>query len=126
MFWDTTAFIDYFRELPVAVQYFDQVQRGSEPAYCSVITEAELWAGIRNSQEELVTAATLSKHTVIPVDSTVARLAGSLLRSVGGNKAHSGDAIIAAAANQQGETILTADDVSGRLFGHRVNYLVYR
>ena len=71
-------------------------------------------------------AATLSKCTVIPVDSSVARLAGSLLRSVGGNKAHFGDAIIAAAADRQGETILTADAVSQRVFGHRVNYLEYR
>ena len=93
---------------------------------CSVITEAELWAGIRNIREELQVAAALSEFTVIPVNSSVARSAGRLLRNVGGNKAHFGDAIIAATAIQQVETVLTADSASQRVFGHRADYLVYR
>lgn len=91
-----------------------------------MITEAELWAGIRNIEEELQIAASLLEFTVIPVNSSVARLAGGLLRSVGGNKAHFGDATIAATAIQQGETVLTADAASQRVFGHRGEYLVYR
>ncbi len=126
MFWDTTAFIDYIRGLPIAVQTFDRIQAGSELGYCSVITEAELWAGIRNIEEELTVAAALSEFTVIPVNSSVARLAGRLLRNVGGNKAHFGDAIIAATSIQQGETVLTADAASQRVFGDRAEYLVYR
>ena len=70
--------------------------------------------------------AILSKFTVIPVDSRVARLAGELLRNVGGSKAHFGDAIIAASANLQGETILNADAASQRIFEHWTDYLVYR
>ena len=126
MFWDTSAFVDYLRGLPVAIQHFDLVRTGLDPGYCSVITEAELWTGIRNTKEELVLVAILSKFTVIPVDSRVARLAGGLLRNVGGSKAHFGDAIIAASANLQGETILTADAASQRIFEHWTDYLVYR
>ena len=126
MFWDTTAFIDLFREFPVAVEHYDHVHNGSEAAYCSVITEAELWAGIRDSREELEIVTTLSKFFVIPVNSSIARLAGSLLRSVGAPRAHFGDAVIGATAIRQGETILTADSASQRVFGNSVSYLVYR
>ena len=91
-----------------------------------MITEAELWAGIRNIEEELTVAAALSEFTVIPISSIVAPLAGRLLRSVGGNKAHFGDALIVASAIQQGETVFTANAASQRVFGHRADYLVYR
>lgn len=126
MFCDTSAFIDYLRRHPVAVLYFQQIRAGSEPASCSVITETELWAGVRNVEEELEVLAILSRFNVIPVNRGVARLAGTLLRSVGEKKAHFGDALIAATAVQLGETILTADRVSDAVFGSRAKYLVYR
>jgi predicted nucleic acid-binding protein len=128
LFWDTSTLVDYLRAVPAAVHYFEQIRGASGRPYCSVITEAEIWAGNRNNEEELRAAAALYYFTVIPVDTDVARLAGNLLNAMSRNqiKAHFGDAIIAASAIQQDETILTADAASQRTFGHRVNYQVYR
>jgi hypothetical protein len=53
----------------------------------------------------------LAKFQIIPMTSSMARLAGSLLRAKDENqiKAHFGDALIAASAVEVSETILTAD-----------------
>ena len=126
---DTSALIDYLnRNNQNAITYVEAVIEGSESGRCSVITEAELWAGIRNRREELDRAALMSKFEIIPVTSNIARLAGGLLRgrSVGEIKAHFGDALIAASAMQVGETVLTADRASQRVSGSQAQYLVYR
>lgn len=99
-----------------------------EPGYCSVITEAELWAGIRNRREEIRIAALLSNFQVIPLTTSVARSTGRLMRgkSSGEIKAHFADAMIAASAIEMNQTILTADGRSKRVFGDSAEYLVYR
>ena len=119
--------MDYLRDLSLAAQYFEQVRSGSEDGYCSAISEAEIWAGHRDSEEELRAAAAISFFTVIPLDSSIARLAGNLLnpKSQGETKAHFRDALIAATAIQQGEPVLTADAASQRIFGASVTYVVY-
>ena len=88
-----------------------------EPGYCSVITEAELWAGIRNRREEIRIAALLSNFQVIPLTTSVARSTGRLMRgkSSGEIKAHFADAMIAASAIEVNQTILIADGRSNRL-----------
>ena len=72
-------------------------------------------------------AVALSYFAVVAVDTNIARLAGNLLnrKSSGEKKAHFRDALIAATAIQQGETILTADRGSQRVFGDDADYLVY-
>lgn len=72
--------------------------------------------------------ALISKFESIPVTSSIARLASNLLRGRSGGeiRAHFGDAIIAASAIWLGETILTADRTSRRVFGDRAQYHVYR
>lgn len=99
-----------------------------EPGYCSVITEAELWAGIRNRREEIRIAALLSNFQVIPLTTSVARSTGRLMRgkSSGEIKAHFADAMIAASAIEVNQTVLTADGRSKRVFGDSAEYLVYR
>ena len=127
MLWDTSVFIDYLRNSTVAAYHHELVQTGTLEGYCSVITEAELWAGNRDSEEELRAAAALSYFTVIPVDTIIARLAGNLLnrKSSGEKRAHFRDALIAATAIQMGQTILTADRRSQSVFGENADYLVY-
>ena len=126
MFYDTSAFVDYLRGVPTVESYFEQVGSSSEGAYCSVITETELWAGIRTDLDQLRVTEVLSRFNIVPVTSNVARLAGSLLRSVGDKKAHFGDALIAATAMLARETVLTADRRSENVFGSQSDYLVYR
>ena len=120
-------FVDYLRGSPQAADYLTQVQDGSITGICSVVTEAELWAGHRDPQEELMAAVALSYFAVVPVDTNIARLAGNLLnrKSSGEKRAHFRDALIAATAIQQGETILTADRGSQSVFGDNADYLVY-
>ena len=108
------------------MSYFHSSQIDQPSNSCSVITEAELWQGVRDDREEVRIAELLSRFNVVPVTSDVARLAGNLLRSVIEKKTHFGDALIAATAILQGETVLTADGASQRAFGHGVSFLVYR
>ena len=125
---DTSTIIDYQLDHPDARSYVDAVIDGRESGCCSVITEAELWTGIQSRRQGLQTSVLLSKFESIPLTSNMARLAGELLlgKSKDEIKAHFGDALIAAAAIERGETVLTADSGSQRVFGHRVDYLVYR
>ena len=127
MLWDTSVFVDYLRSRPPSLAYMEQVRSGEVQGYCSVITEAELWAGHRSNEEQLKAAAALYYFSIFPVDSATARLAGNLLnqKSEGEKKAHFRDALIAATAIRQGESVLTADAASQRLFGSSVDYLVY-
>jgi predicted nucleic acid-binding protein len=92
-----------------------------------VVTEAELFTGIRNRRERTEVESLLDEFQIIPMTSSIARLAGNLLRGKDENqiKAHFGDALIAASAIDAGETILTADGRSQRVFGGQVSYLVY-
>jgi predicted nucleic acid-binding protein len=131
LLFDTSDLIDYLRRSNQdAISRVEAVINGSELGYCSVVTEAELWAGIRNRRSELEAIALLAKFQIIliPVTSNIARLAGNLLRGKDENqiKAHFGDALIAASAIEVGETILTADGRSQRVFGNQANYLVYK
>jgi predicted nucleic acid-binding protein len=131
LLFDTSDLIDYLRRSNQdAISRVEAVINGSELGYCSVVTEAELWAGIRNRRSELEAIALLAKFQIIliPVTSNIARLAGNLLRGKDENqiKAHFGDALIAASAIEVGEMILTADGRSQRVFGNQANYLVYK
>jgi predicted nucleic acid-binding protein len=91
-----------------------------------VITESELWAGIRSHEDEIRVAELLSRFNVIPITRGIARQAGSLLRTVSNKKTHFGDALIAATAIIIAEPVLTADRRSQRVFGDSVSYQVYR
>ena len=128
MLYDTSTFIDYLNAEPSVAPYFRNLSTGPRPECYSAITEAELWVGIRDVNDEMRIAEVLSRFTLVPVDGRIARLAGELLkgRSKPEIRAHFADALIVASAIQQGETVLTADASSQRVFGHRADYLVYR
>ena len=126
---DTSVFVDYLRhDDPEAIYFVELVIDRLQPGYSAVITEAELWTGVRNRREESRIAALLSRFETIDLTSSIARLAGNLLlsKSQGELRAHFADALIAASAIELGEPILTADRGSERVFGGQANYLVYR
>jgi predicted nucleic acid-binding protein len=128
LLYDTSVLIGYLRRNdPRATPYVDVVRNGTVSACCSVVTEAELFTGIRNRRERAEVESILYEFQIIPMTSSIARLAGSLLRGKDENqiKAHFGDALIAASAIDAGETILTADGRSQRVFGSQVSYLVH-
>ncbi|MSQ06715.1 MAG: type II toxin-antitoxin system VapC family toxin [Dehalococcoidia bacterium] len=129
MLFYTSVLIDYLRRNdPIAVSHVETVIDGSQVGSCSVITETELWAGIRNRGELLAAVSLIAKFESVPITSSVARRAGDLLcgKSMAQIRSHFGDALIAATAIESGETILTADASSQRVFGGQATYLVYR
>ena len=129
MLFDTSVFADYLRHNDQWAIYFVELAiDGLQPGCFSVITEAELWTGVRNRGEESRISALLSRFEAIDLTSRMARLAGNLLlsRSEGERRAHFADALIAASAIEIGESILTADRGSERVFGGQPDYLVYR
>ena len=128
MLFDTSVVIDYLRGTDAtATDYVLGVIDGT-PGFLSVITEAELWVGIRDTREAELVDALFSCFNIIPVNSGIAQQAGAMLQRMNTSqiKAHFADALIAATALEIGESILTADGRSKLVFGNRVNYPVYR
>ena len=128
MLFDTCVFIDYFRsDNADARRYVEDVITQKIPGYCSTITEVEMWSGVRNRREATALEILLSRFTTISVNSGIAKTTGGLLNrmSAAQRKSHFADALIAATALEIGQTVLTADGRSQRVFGHRADYLVY-
>ena len=66
MLWDTSVFIDYLRNRTSSLAYMEQVRNGLVEGYCSVNTEAELWAGHRTDEERLRATAVLFTCRLFP------------------------------------------------------------
>jgi hypothetical protein len=70
---DSDVLIDYLRDLPQAVAFLE----GSEqPLAASVITVAELYAGVREGEERQRLDSFFAAFTVLPLDQQLARRAG--------------------------------------------------
>ncbi|MEI8307537.1 MAG: type II toxin-antitoxin system VapC family toxin [Chloroflexales bacterium] len=93
---DTDILIDYLRDRPEAVAYIDNLD---DTLCISVITAAELYAGVREGAERAKLDTFLLAFVIIPVDAEIAMRGGLLRRDFG--KSHStglADALIAATA----------------------------
>ncbi len=125
---DTTLLIDAVRQRPEALEIIVQVLQGQVTASYSPVTEAELWAGLRNRTEEMQLEALLGVCEFAPLTSPIARRAGSILRrrSQIERTKHFSDAVIGATAAERGEPVVTADRAIARVIGSEVDYRVYR
>ena len=102
---DTDVLIDYLRDRTEAVAYIDAL---SEPVLMSVVTLAELYAGVREGSERLFLDMFVSVFEMVAVDSEIARLAGLFRRTYG--KSHNlglPDALIAATAQTRKARLVT-------------------
>jgi predicted nucleic acid-binding protein len=93
---DTDVLIDYLRGRTEAVDYIDNL---SASLFVSVITVAELYAGVRDGAERRKLDAFVSAFGIIPVDPDIAITGGLYRRDYG--KSHGtglADALIAATA----------------------------
>ena len=91
---DTTLLIDYFRDVPAAVAFVEQIE--AIPSL-SVINVAELFAGVRDGREHRQLDSALAQFQVLPVTSAIAREAGLLKRRWGASHGVGlADALIAA------------------------------
>ncbi len=96
---DTDIIIDYLRDNKQAVIYIESI---SDLPQLSVITIAELNAGIRNTEEKNALEKFLQSFQIIPVSQDIAETGGQFRREYG--KSHGtglADALIAATALSQ-------------------------
>lgn len=103
---DTTVFVDYLREKEGAEAYFEPIFKGEVSGAFSVITEAELWEGLRSGEEERHEAILLLLERV-DVGKDVARRAGELRRTFKTEGLGMPDALIAATAEAVDATLVT-------------------
>ncbi len=102
---DTCVLIDYLRNRPAATDFLHRMQ---ERAAVSVITTAELYAGVRDEAEQTRVDAVLTRLLVRDVDLAIARLAGRFRREY--RQSHGvaiPDALIAATAEVHGARLVT-------------------
>ncbi len=93
---DTDVLIDFLRGHPAAVKF---VRTNAPRMAVSVVTEAELFSGVRDGDEREALENLLELIPVIPVSREIARTAGLLRRDFGkAAKIGMADALIAATA----------------------------
>lgn len=102
---DTNAIIYYLKDDPSAVSFFSVATKSALPLYVSTITEVELFgfSSLNFSEFEAISRL-LNTVTIIPLDSRVARIAGSLRRQY---HVKVPDSIIAATALVTHSTLVT-------------------
>lgn len=111
---DTTLLIDYLRGREKATEYVSKIIDGEIVAYISVITEAEIFCGMKD--EEMVDVLSLLSHfTVEDVDSIIAQTGGTFYHDYGQYMGKSSeedkrpllDALIAATAKKLNKILIT-------------------
>ena len=108
LLFDTDVLIEYLRGRQRAAQFFGSLD--DEPLYVSVITVAELYAGVREDEERSL-ADFLELFDKVPLDSAVARRAGLLTNHYGPTHGTGlADAVIAASADTTNATLVTFND----------------
>lgn len=104
---DSDILIDHLRKEKKALDFLDtEIEKGSL-LFLSVISRAEIYAGIRKGEEEIVSSL-FEIITPVNVDAAIADTAGEYLRKF--SKSHAlniGDAIIAATASEMQLSLAT-------------------
>ena len=104
---DTDILIDHFHGNPDATVFVRQNLLAGEKLVISVVSVAEILAGMRMGEEE-DTEALLSLFEIYPADEKVARIAGSYLNQFARTQhLDLGDALIAATAQITGGVLFT-------------------
>ncbi len=102
---DTDVLIEYLRGRDRAVEYLEGLHAD---LYVSVVSIAELFAGVRGEEEEASLKQFLLTFTVLPVTQKVAQLGGLYRREY--RASHStgiADALIAATAEDSGAGLVS-------------------
>jgi predicted nucleic acid-binding protein len=102
---DTDVLIDYLRDHPQAVTYLEELKTWPS---LSVVTVAELYAGVREGKERTALESLLETFKIIELSDDIAKLGGLFRRDYG--KSHGigiADALIAATAKHERCTLVT-------------------
>jgi predicted nucleic acid-binding protein len=102
---DTDVLVEYLRGRSEAVEYLEGL---TSDLYISVISIAELFAGVRDDEEEKSLKQLLLAFVVLPVTEKTARLGGLYRRDYGGSHGTGlADALIAATSEENGADLVT-------------------
>ena len=104
---DTDVLIDVLRGRESTRSFLLDVTSRSVPC-CSVISVAELYAGMR-PEEEAATRALLDALVISPVTNEIAELAGRLKNNMRGRRLELADCLIAATAMVESATLVTGN-----------------
>jgi tRNA(fMet)-specific endonuclease VapC len=112
---DSTLLLDYYRKSEKAKEFFERFESGDIALSISVITEGEIWVGIKDDRELLFWMALLEFVESVEVNSVIARKAGEVYKSFGRSMGKSrkddlrfmGDAYIAATCHLLDKTLIT-------------------
>lgn len=104
---DSDILIDHLRKEKKALDFLDSEIGNGSILFLSVISRAEIYAGLRKGEEEIISSL-FEIITPVNVDTAIADKTGEYLRKFG--KTHAlniGDAIIAATASEMKLTLAT-------------------
>ena len=102
---DTDVLIEYLRGRSEAVEFLEGL---TSDLYISVISVAELFAGVRDDKEERSLKQLFLAFVILPVTEKTARLGGLYRRDYGGSHGTGlADALIAATSEENGADLIT-------------------
>ena len=108
LLFDTNALVDIYRGQTSIKAHFESILDGSLLPYVSVITEGELWRGLRPDELERHELL-LSQFISLPLDSDAARLAGTWMQKYATTGLGWMDAFISATGKITDLPVLTRD-----------------
>ena len=108
LLFDTDALVDIYRGQVSIKTRFEAILDGSLLPYVSVITEGELWRGLRPDELERHELL-LSQFISLPLDSDAARLAGTWMQKYAASGLGWMDALISATGKIADLPVLTRD-----------------
>ncbi|MFN2124397.1 MAG: PIN domain-containing protein [Candidatus Promineifilaceae bacterium] len=124
LLFDTNCLIDIYLGRKRIRPTFEAILAGELLPFMSVITEAELWRGLRAGELE-IHQALVSHFTILPLRSNAARLAGNWMQQFQSNGLGWMDALITATANVNGLTVLTRDKRLALLLAEDADFIIY-
>jgi predicted nucleic acid-binding protein len=125
LLFDTGCLLDIYHGRERIKPYFDAILMETLTAYLSVITEAELWRGLRIG-EIARHEALLQQFTILPIRSETARLAGSWMQQYQSIGLGWMDALISATAKTADIPVLTRDKRLAAILSAYVKFEPYQ
>lgn len=115
---DTDVLIDYLRGRAEAVSYLNNL---TAEMLISVVTIAELYAGVREGKEQIKLETFMRAFEIVPIDYDIA-VAGGLYRRDYGKSHGTGftDALIAATAEVRGAQLVTLNHKHFPMLANRI------
>jgi predicted nucleic acid-binding protein len=124
LLFDTNALVDIYRGQSSIKSHFESILDGSLMPYVSVITEAELWRGLRPDELERHELL-LSQFISLPLDSDAAHQAGTWMQKYARTGLGWMDALISATGKVADLPVLTRDKRLVTVLSSEINFELY-